>query len=240
MLNPELFVSCIWLSSILFFLFWAQIWYHSCRCLDSCHCQAIDQQPWMVLMMWSGHVLVFLENKFEQPVGIQCWGMIQKCKHIQSSAVITRLQFIAIFTKGLSTLNVSLVHPALHWQQQNINQNWKSQQTSHSLPLLRASYGVVCCDEIRENWTHYNSTALHLFPQQEFNTMSQLIVPWGIWLQSQITKFQTHFNDEYLKYFLWNCYQVNATTPHRSLINIGSSNGLVPSGNKPLLEPMLT
>ena len=64
--------------------------------------------------------------------------------------------------------------------------------------------------------------------------------PWGIWLQSQIIKFQTHFNDKYLKYFLWNCYHVNATTPHWSLVNIGSGNGLVPSGNKPLPEPMLT
>ena len=41
-------------------------------------------------------------------------------------------------------------------------------------------------------------------------------------------------------YFLWNCYQVNATIPHWSLVNIGSGNGLVPSGNKPLPEPVLT
>ena len=67
-----------------------------------------------------------------------------------------------------------------------------------------------------------------------------LIDPWGIWLQSQISEFHTHFNDTYLEYFLWNCNQLNATTPHWSLINIGSGNGLVPSGNKPLPEPMLT
>ena len=42
------------------------------------------------------------------------------------------------------------------------------------------------------------------------------------------------------KYFLGNCYQVNATTPHWSLVDIGSGNGLVPSGNKPLPEPVLT
>ena len=36
------------------------------------------------------------------------------------------------------------------------------------------------------------------------------------------------------------CSQANATTPHWSLVNIGSGNGLVPSGNKPLPEPMLT
>ena len=31
---------------------------------------------------------------------------------------------------------------------------------------------------------------------------------------------------------MWNCYQVNASAPHWSLVNIGSGNGLVPSGNK--------
>ena len=60
--------------------------------------------------------------------------------------------------------------------------------------------------------------------------------PLGIWLQSHISKFQTHFNDKYLKYLLWNCFQVNATTPHWSLVNIGSGNGLVPSGSKPFLS----
>ena len=66
------------------------------------------------------------------------------------------------------------------------------------------------------------------------------IGPWWNWLQSQISKFQTHFNNKYHKCFLWNCFQVNATTPHWSSVNIGSGNGLVPSGNKPLPEPMLT
>ena len=50
-------------------------------------------------------------------------------------------------------------------------------------------------------------------------------------------KFQTHFKDKYLKYFLWNCYQVNATTLHWSSVKIGS---LLPDGTKPLPEPMLT
>ena len=36
------------------------------------------------------------------------------------------------------------------------------------------------------------------------------------------------------------CSQMNATEPHWWKINIGSGNGLVPSGNKPLPEPMLT
>ena len=32
-------------------------------------------------------------------------------------------------------------------------------------------------------------------------TIPELIGPWEIWLQSQISKFQTHFNDKYLKFF---------------------------------------
>ena len=58
--------------------------------------------------------------------------------------------------------------------------------------------------------------------------------------ESQICKFQIQVNDTYLKYFLWHCYQMNATTLHWSLVDIGSGNGLVPSGNKPLPEPMLS
>ena len=54
---------------------------------------------------------------------------------------------------------------------------------------------------------------------------------WNFWWIKTYTTF---------KYFLWNCYQVNATTPHWSLVNIGSGNGLVPSGNKPLPEPIMT
>ena len=58
----------------------------------------------------------------------------------------------------------------------------------------------------------------------------------GCWLNY----FQTHIKDRYLELFLWNCPQTNDTTPHLWLVNIGSGNGLVPSGNKPLPEPMLT
>ena len=40
---------------------------------------------------------------------------------------------------------------------------------------------------------------------------------------------------------LWNGFQVKAAGPHYWQVNIiGSGNGLVPSGNKPLPEPMLT
>ena len=43
----------------------------------------------------------------------------------------------------------------------------------------------------------------------------------------------------YIEHFVWNCPQVNATGLHWWYVNIGSGNGLVPSGNKPLPEPML-
>ena len=62
-----------------------------------------------------------------------------------------------------------------------------------------------------------------------------MLTHWSleILLLSQISKFQTYFNNIYLKYFLWNYYELNATTPPWSLVNIGPGNGLEPSGNKP-------
>ena len=39
---------------------------------------------------------------------------------------------------------------------------------------------------------------------------------------------------------LWNYPEVNATGPQRWVVRIGSGNGLVLSGNKPLHEPMVT
>ena len=51
--------------------------------------------------------------------------------------------------------------------------------------------------------------------------------------------FKLYIKNRYLEHFLWNCPQVNATRPHWWLVNIGSVNGLVPNGTKPLPEPML-
>ena len=44
----------------------------------------------------------------------------------------------------------------------------------------------------------------------------------------------------YLEYFLGNWPQLIATKPHWRFVNTGSGNGLVPSGTKPLPEPVLT
>ena len=44
----------------------------------------------------------------------------------------------------------------------------------------------------------------------------------------------------YLEHFLWNGIDMNTTRPHWWLVSIGSGNGLVLSGNKPLSKPMFT
>ena len=55
-----------------------------------------------------------------------------------------------------------------------------------------------------------------------------------------ICNFQTDFSDSWLRHHLWNCPDMNITGLHWWLVNIGSGNGLVPSSNKPLPEPVLT
>ena len=59
-----------------------------------------------------------------------------------------------------------------------------------------------------------------------------LIAPWGIWMKY----FQTNVIDWWL---LWNCNQVNVAGTCWWYVNIRLDNGLVLSGNKPLLEPIL-
>ena len=52
--------------------------------------------------------------------------------------------------------------------------------------------------------------------------------------------FQTDFSDCWLKNLLWNWLNMNVTGLNWWSVNSGLGNGLVPSGNKPLPEPMLT
>ena len=46
--------------------------------------------------------------------------------------------------------------------------------------------------------------------------------------------------DGWLRHLLWKYHDMNVTGLHWWSVNIGSGNGLVPSGNKPLPEPLLT
>ena len=74
-----------------------------------------------------------------------------------------------------------------------------------------------------------------------------------VWEASQGTFTHWLLGEPYIKLFLklisvidilWisskNCPQVNSTKPHWWLVNTGSGKGLVPSGTKPLPEPVLT
>ena len=76
--------------------------------------------------------------------------------------------------------------------------------------------------------------------------MNVSVCPWlthwplGDLRQIYRSNFQANFGDWWLKYLLWNCPHMDATGPYWWWVNIGSGNGLVPSGNKPLPEPMLT
>ena len=53
--------------------------------------------------------------------------------------------------------------------------------------------------------------------------------------------FQSHLMNEYFEYFLWNrSYVKPKNTFNHHGVSIASGNGLVPSGSKPLPEPVLT
>ena len=52
--------------------------------------------------------------------------------------------------------------------------------------------------------------------------------------------FQTLLANWHLEHFFWNWGEVNVTRPHWWKVNICLGNGLMPSGNNPLPEPVLT
>ena len=58
---------------------------------------------------------------------------------------------------------------------------------------------------------------------------------WEIWMQMLEWNFQSSFSDWYIL-----CPHMNAMGPYWWEVNIGSGNGLVPSGSKPIPEPILT
>ena len=69
----------------------------------------------------------------------------------------------------------------------------------------------------------------------------QLLTLWPLGNLNEILYFlYTNFGEWCLKHLLWNCPNMNVIALHWRSVNIGSGNGLVPSGNKLLPEPMLT
>ena len=70
-----------------------------------------------------------------------------------------------------------------------------------------------------------------------------MLTPWPLWDAAVTLKepnnFQTHVKDRYLEHFMLNCPE-KSTRPALIIVNIGSDNGVIPSGNKPVPEPVLT
>ena len=72
-----------------------------------------------------------------------------------------------------------------------------------------------------------------------FNSLAPEKFQWKL-VRRSITSFQGNFIDWWVMFLLGNCSHMNVTGLNWWSINIASGNGLVPSGNKTLPEPMLT
>ena len=66
------------------------------------------------------------------------------------------------------------------------------------------------------------------------------LAPERVQFYFYIGTFSASFSEWWLRYLLWNRPQMNSTRPYWWLVNIGSGNGVVPSGTKPLPEKNLT
>ena len=64
----------------------------------------------------------------------------------------------------------------------------------------------------------------------------------GPWEMALILEhnFKTYYWEYWFGHSQWNCSKVNAAELRKWKVSIGSGNGLLPSENKPLFEPMLT
>ena len=85
----------------------------------------------------------------------------------------------------------------------------------------------VCPGSHLPAWRYHDIETLTHWPLGNFNKILNM-------------QFKTDFNDWWLRHPLWNCPNMNVTELYWCSVNIGSGNGLVPSGNKPLSGPMLT
>ena len=75
-------------------------------------------------------------------------------------------------------------------------------------------------------------------PEKNDTYFADILTHWPLGDLNVI--FKLIFSGWQLGNFLRNCPQMNVTGPYWWQVNIGSGNGLVASGNKPLLELMLT
>ena len=127
---------------------------------------------------------------------------------------------------------------------------------------LGANDPWICSNCIFVTLTHYrynNTTVLCCYNMSVFHKIPTINTPsFQVWFKFCLSHWSaiynimilTHWplgvaaeilNEQFFRLIsMWNCSQVNATRPHWWLVNIGSGNGLVPSGNTPLPEPILT
>ena len=91
-------------------------------------------------------------------------------------------------------------------------------------------------------WSLFNEVSLNKIPIicRTADYFFNLLVPGNFKWNFRYAIFKMDFSDWWLRHLLWNFPNLNVTGLHWWSVNIGSSNGLVPSGNKPLPEPMLT
>ena len=89
---------------------------------------------------------------------------------------------------------------------------------------------VLMCDAA--NWLlvlwWHETTVFNSFAPGRFEWNFRLVI------------FQANFIDWWLRCFWWNCPQMNVSGHYWWWVNIGSGNGLVTSGTKPLPGPVLT
>ena len=126
-----------------------------------------------------------------------------------------------------------------HWPTMNGNRiiwdSWVNTMAANALApfILRSS--VIVLLKMYDEWVFLVSY------KKDFNYLYSLHVKtWQMQMYLFVHGIKAHIKDKYLKYFLGNRSEVNVTSPHLPLVNIGSGNGLTLSGNEPLPKPMLT
>ena len=109
----------------------------------------------------------------------------------------------------------------------------------HSNNTLKWIYANGECLEV---WVEVTETVFVYFPCLEYFWFCRSMC-WPLGNLNEILRhviFKQILVIDGLRHLLWNCPHKNVIGLHWWLVNIGSGNGLVPSGNKSLTEPMLT
>ena len=80
----------------------------------------------------------------------------------------------------------------------------------------------------------------HIFPVKDVVMHLSKSLTAGDLVIFQMCRFQTYIKDRYFEHLLWNCPEVAAIRSHRLLVDNGSENCVLSSGNWALPKPILT